>query len=242
MRPKRAKQYKRLMTLYNISYGFREPYQVLVDYDFINIALRYKMDICKQLNNVMMGNTKQMYTSCTLNELRKQGGKDEFGTEDALIQLERRNCFHQRKPVSSAECLASIIEKDNPHNYCVATQNDSLRELFRNVPGVPLLYIKRSVLIIEPASRITLEKSKQIEMEKTKPSNEEISFLTNANSDILLLKKSTMDGSEEKKKNKRKGPKQPNPLSCGGNEIKMANNDIQQVIKIILILLDKLIH
>nr|CAG8614122.1 4862_t:CDS:2 [Entrophospora candida] len=193
MRPKRAKQYKRLMTLYNISYGFREPYQVLVDYDFINIALRYKMDICKQLNNVMMGNTKQMYTSCTLNELRKQGGKDEFGTEDALIQLERRNCFHQRKPVSSAECLASIIEKDNPHNYCVATQNDSLRELFRNVPGVPLLYIKRSVLIIEPASQI--------------------SFLTNANSDILLLKKSTMDGSEEKKKNKRKGPKQPNPLS-----------------------------
>lgn len=29
MRQKRTKQYKRLMALYSISFGFREPYQIL---------------------------------------------------------------------------------------------------------------------------------------------------------------------------------------------------------------------
>ncbi|CAG8672653.1 4226_t:CDS:2, partial [Acaulospora morrowiae] len=208
MRTKRTKQYKRLMALYSFSFGFREPYQILVDGDFMYTALKFKMDICKQLRTVLLGNTKQMYTSCTLAEVRKRGeGWSE--TEMALEQFERRGCSHKKRLVSSTECLASIIASDNPHNYCVATQNESLRELFRTVPGVPLLYINRSVLIVEPPSGITLEKVKQIEVEKTRAPHDEIKFLKKANSSTI----NKNNGEHAKKQKKRKGPKEPNPLS-----------------------------
>ncbi|CAG8732097.1 11254_t:CDS:2 [Racocetra persica] len=207
MRPKRTKQYKRLMALYSMSFGFREPYQILVDGNFMQTAIRYKMDICKQLCMVLLGNTKQMYTSCILAEVKKQG-KEGLETELALNQFERRRCPH-RKPVSSAECLASIIGNDNPHNYCVATQNETLRQQFRVIAGVPLLYINRTVLIVEPPSGATLEKVKQTEIAKTHASAEELNFLRNANSDT---QKKNIEPHKPRKI--RKGPKQPNPLSC----------------------------
>ncbi|CAI2168228.1 6875_t:CDS:2 [Funneliformis geosporum] len=225
MRPKRTKQYKRLMALYSASFGFREPYQILVDGDFVQTALRYKMDLYKQLCTVMLGNTKQMYTSCTLAEIKKLG-KDEFGTVTALSNLERRGCIHRHNPVSSAECIASIIETDNPNNYCVATQNGSLRERFRVVPGVPLLYINRSVLIIEPPSYATIQKAKQVESAKTYMSAEELSFLTKTNSDTAKRQ-----AGAEKPKKKRKGPKQPNPLSCKKKRIKVVPQRTKNEIK-----------
>ncbi|EXX66983.1 Utp23p [Rhizophagus irregularis DAOM 197198w] len=206
MRQKRTKQYKRLMALYSISFGFREPYQILVDSNFMRTALRYKMDISKQLCTVMLGNTKQLYTSCTLAEVKDQS-KDEFGTENALKRFELRGCIHRHKPVSSAEW------PDNPHNYCVATQNESLRKRFRAIPGIPLLYINRTVLILEPPSYATLQKSKKIENVKTHASVEELSFLAKANSDIQV--------DTEKPKKKRKGPKEPNPLSCKKKKMKV---------------------
>ncbi|RHZ43928.1 hypothetical protein Glove_801g9 [Diversispora epigaea] len=209
MRQKRSKQYKRLMALYSTSFGFREPYQILVDGNFLYMALRYKMNICDQLCNVMLGKTKQMYTSCTLKEVRKQG-KDWEETEMELQKFEQRRCEHRKKAVTSAECLSSIIEQDNPHNYCIATQNELLRESFRNVPGVPLLYINRSVLIVEPPSRATLEIVKKVEFEKTLAPRNEIKFLKKINSDTIIK------GENEiiKKKRKSKGFKRPNPLSC----------------------------
>ena len=52
-----------------------------------------------------------MYTSCTLTEIKKDS-KDEFGTAAALNHFERRRCIHRHRPVSSAECIASIIGND----------------------------------------------------------------------------------------------------------------------------------
>ncbi|RIA85679.1 Fcf1-domain-containing protein [Glomus cerebriforme] len=222
MRQKRTKQYKRLMTLYSNSFGFREPYQILVDGDFMRTALRYKMDISRQLCIVMLGKTKQLYTSCTLAEV-KERDNDEFGTATALMKFERRGCIHRHKPISSAECLLSIIEDNNPHNYCIATQNESLRERFRAVPGVPLLYINRSVLIIEPPSYATLQKAKQVENSKTHASVEELSFLKKANSDMAKKQAEAV-----KPKKKRKGPKEPNPLSCKKKKMKVITQKIKK--------------
>ncbi|CAG8833644.1 11200_t:CDS:2, partial [Gigaspora margarita] len=181
------------MALYSNSFGFREPYQILVDWNFMQTAIRYKMEICKQLCMVLLGNTKQT-------EVKKQG-KEGLETELALKQFERRRCPH-RKPVS---------RNDNPHNYCVATQNETLRQQFRVIAGVPLLYINRTVLIVEPPSGVTLEKARNTEIAKTHASTEELNFLENANSDI---QKKNVNVEPQKPRKIHKGPKQPNPLSC----------------------------
>jgi U3 small nucleolar RNA-associated protein 23 len=82
---------------------------------------------------------------------------------------------------------------DNPHNYCVASQDAELRKELRRVPGVPLIHINRSVVVLEPPSKATKEKIAEREKAKTLPNEKEHQFM--------------------QKKKKRKGPKQPNPLS-----------------------------
>jgi U3 small nucleolar RNA-associated protein 23 len=58
MRQKRTKAYKKLMALYSMSFGFRQPYQVLVDSTFCAEVYQHKMDPLKQLSTVLQGDCK----------------------------------------------------------------------------------------------------------------------------------------------------------------------------------------
>lgn len=58
MRQKRAKAYKKLMALYSMSFGFRQPYQVVVDSTFCLEVCQHKMDPLKQLGTVLQGECK----------------------------------------------------------------------------------------------------------------------------------------------------------------------------------------
>jgi U3 small nucleolar RNA-associated protein 23 len=44
----------------------------------------------------------------------------------------------------------------NKHRYVVATQSHPLRVGLRAIPGVPIVHVNRSVMILEPASDATL--------------------------------------------------------------------------------------
>lgn len=77
MRQKRAKAYRKLMSLYCMSFGFREPYQVLgtsltlssrmgdltflyapVDSEMCRTSISQKLDFVKQLGTVLQGAVK----------------------------------------------------------------------------------------------------------------------------------------------------------------------------------------
>jgi U3 small nucleolar RNA-associated protein 23 len=58
MRQKRAKQYKKLMSLYSLSFGFRQPYQVLIDATFCTQGVQMKIELEKQLGVVVQGSCK----------------------------------------------------------------------------------------------------------------------------------------------------------------------------------------
>lgn len=81
MRQKRAKTYRKLMHLYSMSFGFRQPYQTLglsivstsncivlipssVDSEMCKIAVDSKLDLTKQLTTVLQGNIKPSESSC----------------------------------------------------------------------------------------------------------------------------------------------------------------------------------
>jgi U3 small nucleolar RNA-associated protein 23 len=157
-------------------------------------------------------------TSCAIAELRSKG--DDFsGAVIASKRFERRRCKHV-EPVSSASCIKEIIDKDNPHNYCIASQDADLRKYLRNVPGVPLIHINRSVVILEPPSKATKSKMAELEKAKTLPNEKELSFMKKKKKELKEQQKKaeTQDEIGEtkeapSKKRKRKGPKQPNPLS-----------------------------
>jgi U3 small nucleolar RNA-associated protein 23 len=88
--------------------------------------------------------------------------------------FERRRCGHHPndypEPLDTKDCLKAVIDpKDsgtNRHRYVVACQDEEVRRMLREVKGVPLIYIKRSVMIMEPmadqsvSSRLAAEKRK----------------------------------------------------------------------------------
>lgn len=67
-------------------------------------------------------------------------------------EFERRRCGHRPEeypePLGTLECLGSCVGKTNKHRYVVASQDPEVRTNMRAIPGVPLIYISRSVMIV----------------------------------------------------------------------------------------------
>lgn len=136
---------------------------------------------------------------------------------DKAKTYERRRCGHlpddYPEPLSTKECLSSVVDpkgsNTNKHRYVVASQELDVRKHMRGILGVPLVYIARSVMIMEPMADATTgnrereEKSKFRDGLKSRGSGS--------------LKRQREDGDEgadvAKKAKKQRGPKEPNPLS-----------------------------
>ncbi|KDQ63804.1 hypothetical protein JAAARDRAFT_53993 [Jaapia argillacea MUCL 33604] len=199
MRQKRAKTYRKLMALYTRSFGFREPYQVLVDSEMCKAAVSNSVDLAKQLGSVVQGTVKPMITQCCIHELYLQGKSNQPAVDVAKL-FERRKCNH-REAIPGDECLASVVGDTNKHRYVIATLSQPLRARLRKIPGVPLIHITRAVMVLEPPSDATLE-SKDVAEEQalhpTAPEKAQLSSTTPA---------------DPPPPRKKKGPKAPNPLS-----------------------------
>ena len=168
-------------------------------------------------------------TQCEIRKLYEQ--KSEPGINEAIElakTLERRRCGHHPdeypKPLSTEECLESVVDPkssgQNKHRYVVASQDREVREMLRGIQAVPLIYIKRSVMIMEPMAeesvqaRLREERSKyRAELKKTtgKRKRQEDGEEKAEDGEPDGEKKDTPDA--PKKKKKKYGPKGPNPLS-----------------------------
>ncbi|KAL9088772.1 MAG: hypothetical protein Q9165_006081 [Trypethelium subeluteriae] len=191
------------------------------------------MDLLKMLEGALHGRIKPMITHCTLVHLRTLPSS----LSKPLLDLTRskcelRRCGHHElpEPLSTMDCFLDCIdpkirEKDdgigtNRHKYVVATQDGEARRRLREIPGVPLLYVKRSVLIMEPMSQGSIDVQEREERKKFRAGlkgGRELKRkrdVGNDNGDTAG--DGTADASqtiEPPRKKKSKGPKGPNPLS-----------------------------
>ncbi|KAJ4288084.1 hypothetical protein N0V90_012101 [Kalmusia sp. IMI 367209] len=157
--------------------------------------------------------------------------KNDAVIDQAKNRFERRRCNHHEleNPLSDKDCLSAVVDpKDtltNKHRYVVASQDPELRAKFRNVAGVPLIYISKSVMIMEPMASATEDQRDREERNKFRAG-----LKGQRNLDQTPTQKRKRDDEEgadgddiegssmgdsrpQKKKKKRKGPKEPNPLS-----------------------------
>ncbi|KAI0274699.1 Fcf1-domain-containing protein [Gloeopeniophorella convolvens] len=211
MRHKRSKAYRKLMAMYAMSFGFRQPYQVLVDSEMCKTSVSQKMDFLAQVETVLVGTVKLMITQCCIHELYLQG-KSQQPAVDLAKTFERRKCNH-KEPIPGDECIASVVGETNKHRYVVASQSHPLRVGLRAIPGVPIVHINRAVMILEPASDITMRAKQLAEQDSLGPSSSEKAALHAATPQVEPVKK------------KKKGPKGPNPLSV---KKKVAKPTIQE--------------
>lgn len=176
-----------------------------------------------------------MITQCEIRKLYSH--KNEPHSAEAIEvakTFERRRCGHHPdeypEPLSTEECLESVVDPKNTgvnkHRYVVASQAQEVRRMLRGVRGTPLIYIKRSVMILEPMAdesaqvRAREEKAK-FRAEIRKPTgkrkrdqdDEGGSGAEDGVAASATAAKAEEQKSDKKKKKYGKGPKGPNPLS-----------------------------
>ncbi|KAI9462507.1 Fcf1-domain-containing protein [Lactarius psammicola] len=187
------------MSMFTTSFGFRQPYQVLVDSAMCETAVSSKMDLTTQMQSVLIGSVKLMITQCCIHELYLQG-KTHQPVVDLAKSFERRKCNH-KEAIPGNECIAAVVGESNKHRYVIATQSHPLRVSLRAVPGVPIVHVTRAVMILEPASDSTLRAKHSAEQDALVPSTSERAVLNAATPQAEHVSK------------KKRGPKGPNPLS-----------------------------
>lgn len=165
-----------------------------------------------------------MITQCSIRHLYSLS-PSEHPHKEAAIDLakkfERRRCNHHElpEPLSEKECMESVIihNGENKHRYCVATQAPEIRQDLRAVPGVPLVYINRSVMIMEPMAPISAMKRERDERGKfvagIKDTRPKQAKRKREDEGAEAGKEEDGGDKDKKKRTKIRGPKGPNPLS-----------------------------
>ncbi|KAH6854447.1 Fcf1-domain-containing protein [Chaetomium sp. MPI-CAGE-AT-0009] len=238
---KRTKQYKKLMRSFELL-GFRQPYQLLITSDVLLDTT--KLDLIPLFEKTLSTKgLKPMITQCCIRALyAKNVGPNRDQTVTAAIEraktFERRRCGHlmDQDPLTERECMLSVVDPkgkgENKFRYVVVTQDEMLRDRLRSVVPTPLMYVRRSVMILEPMSsssarvREREERSKFLEGIVRQPrkrkreegdSGEEQSGSEDEGEDGSEggagRPKEVSGEDKQKKKKKQYGRKGPNPLA-----------------------------
>lgn len=176
-------------------------------------------------------------TQCSIRHLYELTATSKNGKESLIglaKQMERRRCNHHtlEKPLSTLECLASVIDpkhsNTNKNRYVIASQEEEVRRYCRGVKGVPLVYVKRSVMVMEPMADSSVSVKQGIDREKFRMGLRDKADETRkrkraddpSHGDSGLADKFAASGDDHEgeverpiKKKRTRGPKGPNPLS-----------------------------
>lgn len=164
---------------------------------------------------------------------------------DKAKTYERRRCGHlpedYPEPLSAKECITFVVDpkgtKHNKHRYVVASNDLEVRKSLRQVLGVPLVYVSRSVMIMEPMAEATGDQRDKDEKSKFRDGikgrvSGSIGMKRKRGDDAEEAeagKKDTAAGEQPAKKKKVYGlPKGPNPLSV---KKKKADKDAEKKAK-----------
>lgn len=205
MKITRSKRVQRYLTFYKNVFGFRPPYQILVDGTFCAAALKYKVNIREQMPKYLGDEVKLCTTVCAINET-EQLGPPLYGAMLVIKQFPVRMCGHERNPIGAASCFHNMVRKKNPDHYMVATQDPDFSERIRKLAGVPLLFMFNAINMEKPSPK-SEKAAAQVAAQKVQTPHYQSQALNS-----LKRKEHLVD--DEKTKKKRKKISGPNPLSC----------------------------
>nr|CDI54547.1 conserved hypothetical protein [Melanopsichium pennsylvanicum 4] len=181
MRQRRAKLYRKMLHQYSLQFGFREPYQLLLDDTFSLALSRYKIsDPLHQFSNILLTKkVKPLITQCCMQALYTLG-KEHQSTVDMAKAWERRMCNH-REAIDPQECIKQCVGDNNKHRYIVASEQGELRRDLRlKVAGLPMMHFTQAVMVLEPMSPLTRSKIEENEENKLSLPASETGLLKNA--------------------------------------------------------------
>ena len=121
---------------YNTSLG--PPYQILIDTNFINLSIQYKIDIFEGMMNCLLSKCIPIITDCVMSELEKFGNKYRLALRIVKDPKFRRFiCDHDGNYAD--DCLVNICKQHKC--FIVATCDRQLKSRIRKIPGTPIMSI-----------------------------------------------------------------------------------------------------
>lgn len=122
------------------------PFHVIVDTNFINFAIKNKIDVMTGFMDCLYAKTIPYVTDCVIGELEKMGSKFKIALKILRDpRFKRLQCSH--KGVYADDCL---VQRVTQHKcYIVATCDKDLKRRIRKIPGVPIMYIAAHKFSIE---------------------------------------------------------------------------------------------
>ena len=186
------------------------PFTVLVDGNFVHAVTTKNYDVEEHLSRILdveSGRCAMVTTGSVYDELRTLAsgeGGDAFKPSCAAASRLKRlrvggggSCNDSLTP---AESILKLIGQHNRHKYVVATQDAELQAKLRKIPGVPIVFFARAMLIMEAPSDASNVFYQSRESKKLAPKKEERRALEG-------IQEHPKEGKKPSRK-KRKGPKQ----------------------------------
>jgi U3 small nucleolar RNA-associated protein 23 len=171
------------MKIYKSCFGFREPYQVLVDGTFCQAAITNKAFVQQSIGFIFKGQVKFLTTPCVIKESEKLGSFM-MGATILLKQCKIHYCHH-KAAVGATDCLYSMLGDGNPCHYLVATQDDLFKKKLRKTPGVPIIYLHGKVAVLEKSTAKTNDQAEKLAKQRLGLSKYEEESLRELRASIL---------------------------------------------------------
>ena len=129
---------------YNTALG--PPYRLLLDTNFINFAIKNKLEIVSAGMDCLLAKVIPCVTDCDKAEQEKLGPKYRVALRIAKDpRFERLPCDHRGTYADDCLC-ARVLES---RCYIVATCDRDLKRRIRKIPGVPIMFIAGRKFTIE---------------------------------------------------------------------------------------------
>ncbi|KAE8891115.1 hypothetical protein PF005_g9206 [Phytophthora fragariae] len=160
MRYLRAKSIRKALRQFHFLCGIKPPYKVLLDGNFIAMCVQMKVDVRERVPKFLQVKPHEcelFVPRAALEELKMLGETTKEAYELAQsFKVAEAYDQPEADAVDVSKVVQSIIGDKNDRKFVVCTQEVELRKALRLVPGVPLIYLNRSVLVFEEISRATL--------------------------------------------------------------------------------------
>ncbi|KAI5190609.1 U3 small nucleolar RNA-associated protein 24 [Nematocida sp. AWRm77] len=127
-----------LRKYFEINHNLSPPYNVILDTNFVNMSLRRKLDIEKELISCLYSRVNMFVTDCVMAEMEKLGKVHTLALKVLKTgRYKRLVCDH--KGIYADNCL---IDRVKEHKcYIIATCDKELKQRLRKIPGVPILAV-----------------------------------------------------------------------------------------------------
>ncbi|RLN93670.1 hypothetical protein BBJ28_00003631 [Nothophytophthora sp. Chile5] len=208
MRYLRAKGIRKALRQFHFLCGVKPPYKMKVEiHERLPKYLQVKAHECEFFVPRAALEELEMLGETTREafELAKT-----FKVAEVYNQAKKTTSEEGKPSVDVSNVIQAIIGERNERKFVVCTQEVELRKALRSVPGVPLIYLNRSVLVFEDISRATLAIVRQ--EEKANMAKLDV----NEKRKLEQMEEGDHDGetyAEQQQRLTKKRAKGPNPLS-----------------------------